>query len=157
VGVDTRSVPARHRKAVALAQALSRAAAWYSASLVAEVRAQGWDGLTASQVLAVPELAAAGAAGIRPAALARRLGVTRQSVQKLIDGLVSNGIVTVHPDEADGRATVAVLTDAGRRLDADLAQAAAKVEKDLVRRIGRDGVGTLAVLLDGGFRVDGGT
>jgi DNA-binding MarR family transcriptional regulator len=68
---------------------------------------------------------------------------------------VAAGLVSVHPDQSDGRATVAVLTAAGRRLNADLAEAAATVEKDLVRRIGREGVGTLARLLDGAFGADG--
>lgn len=152
MGVDTRTVPARQRRAVALAQGLSRAASWYNDALLSEVRSAGWDGITASQAAAIPELASPH--GVRPAALARRLGVTRQSVQKLLDGLVSLGLVSVHPDPGDGRATVAGLTDAGWRLNADVAEAAARVEKELVRRIGRERTSALATLLDGAFQPD---
>jgi DNA-binding MarR family transcriptional regulator len=112
--------------------------------------------VTASQLHALPEIASAGAAGMRPAALARCLGVTRQSVQKLVDGLLDAEVVTVHADPGDGRATVVVLTDAGRRLVADLATAATLVEKELVRRVGREQVAALASVLGDGWNGDSG-
>jgi DNA-binding MarR family transcriptional regulator len=155
VGVDTRTVPGKQRRGLTLAMGLPRAAAWFSSALVLQVRAAGWEGLTASQLHALPELAAVGKAGIRPAVLARRLGVTRQSVQKLLDGLLAVGLVAVHPDPSDGRATVATLTDSGRRLSADLADAASKVERELAKRIGKDEVAALAALLADGWRFDG--
>lgn len=155
MGVDTRTGPAKQRRAVALAQGLPRAASWFSDALLAEVRGAGWDGLTGSQLYAIPELAAAGSEGVRPAALARHLGVTRQSVQKLLDGLVAAGLVAVHPDPTDGRATSAVLTDSGWRLNVALADAASKVERELVRRIGRDQVATLAAVLGEGWGANG--
>jgi DNA-binding MarR family transcriptional regulator len=155
VGVDTRTGPVKQRRALALAQGLPRAASWFSDALLAEVRGIGWDGLTASQIHAVPELAASGSSGVRPAALARRLGVTRQSVQKLVDGLVTAGLVVVDPDPSDGRATTASLTAAGWRLNTDLADAASRVERELVRRIGREQVASLAAVLGTGWGSNG--
>jgi DNA-binding MarR family transcriptional regulator len=61
-----------------------------------------------SQVLALID-----AAGTRPAELARRAGVTRQSMAETLALLAANGLVDLRPDPGDGRAKLVVVTDAG--------------------------------------------
>lgn len=46
---------------------------------------------------------------------ARRLGLTRQSVQRVADQLVADGLARTRPDPADARALLLALTPAGRR------------------------------------------
>jgi DNA-binding MarR family transcriptional regulator len=65
-------------------------------------------------------------AGTRPAELARRAQMTRQSMNEALRGLVDAGFVEVVDDPSHGRAKVATLTPAGwkalrRGLDAALA------------------------------------
>lgn len=49
------------------------------------------------------------------ASAARRLGLARQSVQRVAGGLRADGLVTSSPDPADARAPQFALTDEGRR------------------------------------------
>jgi DNA-binding MarR family transcriptional regulator len=45
--------------------------------------------------------------------LGERVVLSRTRVSRLVDGLVADGLVRREPDPADGRATFAVITDAG--------------------------------------------
>lgn len=51
--------------------------------------------------------------GARLVDLARRLGLTKQSVQPLVRELAELGVVTTQPDERDGRSLRIVLTPRG--------------------------------------------
>jgi len=51
---------------------------------------------------------------------ARRLGLARQSVQRVADALVEHGLVQYLPNSADRRTKLAKITDAGRTLLAEL-------------------------------------
>jgi DNA-binding MarR family transcriptional regulator len=50
------------------------------------------------------------------AGAARRLGLARQSVQRVADRLVAEGLAVAEPDPADARAPRLALTPAGRRV-----------------------------------------
>lgn len=50
------------------------------------------------------------------AAAARRLGLARQSVQRVADQLLADGLAVSSPDPADARAPQLELTPAGRRV-----------------------------------------
>ena len=54
------------------------------------------------------------------AATARRLGLARQSVQRVMNDLRADGAVVAEPDPRDRRAPVFTLTSEGARLAADL-------------------------------------
>ena len=54
------------------------------------------------------------------ASAARRLGLTRQSVQRVANDLLTGGLATATPDPADARAPLFVLTADGETLVADL-------------------------------------
>ncbi len=51
---------------------------------------------------------------------ARRMGLTRQSVQRVADTLAEHGLVEYLPNPADGRAKLATVTDTGRALLTEL-------------------------------------
>lgn len=54
------------------------------------------------------------------ASAARRLGLTRQSVQRVANDLLSDGLATATPDPTDARAPLFALTSEGESLVADL-------------------------------------
>lgn len=56
------------------------------------------------------------------AGAARRLGLARQSVQRIADRLLADGLAVAEPDPADARAPRLTLTPDGRRVLADLVE-----------------------------------
>lgn len=62
--------------------------------------------------------------GIKPSELSAKIGLTRGAVSKLLVRLAGKDLVSIRGDERDGRAQVATLSAAGRRLVPKLAAAA---------------------------------
>ena len=60
-----------------------------------------------------------GRSGIRQSELVRRMGLSKQAVQQLLDDLVADGIVERKSDAADRRGKLIVFTAAGRKMLAD--------------------------------------
>ena len=81
--------------------------------------------------------------GTRASELARRAGVTRQSMGELVADLVRKGYLAQRPDASDRRAKIVVLTEAGRRLDREATQAIADLEAEYRRELGDERVEAL--------------
>lgn len=75
--------------------------------------------------------------GTRPTELARRAGMTKQSMGELVADLEAKGYVERREDASDRRARVVVLTEAGVRLDREARGAIADIERTYRRRLGR--------------------
>src|SRR4051812_47364638 len=58
-------------------------------------------------------LAHVGPSGVRQADLVRRMGLTKQAVQQIVDELAAEGIVERRPDPGDARGRIVALTAAG--------------------------------------------
>ena len=71
-----------------------------------------------------------GRAGIRQSELVRRMGLSKQAVQQLIDGLVADGIVERKADRDDKRGKLIVFTAGGRKMLAD----SNRVKQDIEER-----------------------
>lgn len=78
--------------------------------------------------------------------VARRVGVTRQSVQRIADLLVESGLAQYQPNPAHRRAKLLSPTSQGRDAVRRIAPAHAEFAKQLVDKIGHD---HLAQILDG--------
>lgn len=100
---------------------------------------------TSAMVLAgYPHFAGSGAAivqfigprGARPADIARRLGVSRQAVQQMIDALEAGGVVVRAPDPDDGRGKILRLTDKGAEAHWRGNIEKAEIEAKLARALG---------------------
>ena len=76
--------------------------------------------------------------GARPAEIARKLGVSRQAVQQLIDTLEHDGIVTRVPDPEDGRAKIVRLTASGAEAHQLGNRVKARIEAALTEELGAD-------------------
>src|SRR5690606_14801932 len=79
-----------------------------------EIHAAGRFGLSRARLGVLLWLEASGEAGLRPAELADRLGVSRATISSLLDGLERDGLVARRADPDDGRARRVVATRAGR-------------------------------------------
>jgi DNA-binding MarR family transcriptional regulator len=82
-------------------------------------------------------LSAASVGGQTVAQLARRLGLARQSVQRVADALEGEGMLRYEPNPDHQRAPRVVLTDEGSKTLARLTSAAAEWEGPLAARLGR--------------------
>ncbi len=80
------------------------------------------------------------------AEVARSVGVTRQSVQRIADLLVERGLARYEPNPAHRRAKLLSPTPQGRDAVRRIAPAQAELAKQLVDKVGHD---QLAQLLDG--------
>jgi DNA-binding MarR family transcriptional regulator len=80
-------------------------------------------------------------------AIARRLGVTRQAVQPVVNELALDQLVQFVPNPARRRSPFVVLTPRGRRVLASLTAAASAANRSLADRIGPgDVIGTRRAL-----------
>lgn len=136
---------AAYRRGPSLPARLLAAADWFNDSLSTAMEAAGWPFLSRSQSLVFVSL---DDDGTRPAELARRLGITRQSMQELLRKLRDHGLITIDVDPADGRATIVRLAPRAHILGRDAAVISARLEAELAERIGSDTVDQLRAALE---------
>lgn len=75
----------------------------------------------------------------RPVAdIARTVGVTRQSVQRIADLLVERGLANYEPNPAHRRAKLLCPTDEGHAAVRRIAPAHAEVARELADKVGHD-------------------
>lgn len=110
-----------------------------------DLQRRGHTSLTASLIALLPHLETGGS---RVAEAARRAGITKQAVGKLVGELERLGYVTRSPDPTDGRAAVVTFTTTGKRLLSDIRRTIATIEKDYAARLGEERLRQLRVLLN---------
>lgn len=119
---------------------LLAAAEWFNDALITRMEHAGWPLLSRSQSLLFVKI---DDDGTRPAELARRLGIARQSMQELLAKLRDHGLVTVDVDPSDGRATIVRLAPRAQLFGRDAAIISAALEAELADRIGDGAVAGL--------------
>lgn len=113
---------------------LAYALFWMDESLQASLEAAGWERMNRTRSMIMLSITV----GInRPAQLARNLGVSRQAIHQLLQGMKSEGLLELVPDPHDKRAKVVQFSrdSDGIRLAAEAAIVA--IEKELAARIGK--------------------
>jgi len=123
-----------------LALALLHASRWFDAQLLEQLEQRGWPRLGPAQSLVFAHLPGE---GISPAALARRLGTSRQAAHELVAGLHRHGLLEVVADPHRRGGGLVVLTATGRALAHDAREVLAGLEEPL----GRERVEALHELL----------
>jgi DNA-binding MarR family transcriptional regulator len=87
------------------------------------------------------------------------LGVSKQAAGQLVDTLVTRGYLDRTPDPDDRRRLTITLTARGRAAAEEIRSAVARVDADLVRRVGPEYVAharaTLAALIEAGNDAEG--
>jgi len=106
------SSPLRRPTRIPLIALVYRANRALQADMVDEARARGWDHAKPAHNSVFGTL---GFEGARPAELAARAGITRQSMGEVIRELVDFGILEMEPDPNDKRAKVVRYTELGIR------------------------------------------
>ena len=122
---------------------LGRAVRAMSTTMMAKVAGRGFNDMTPAFASLMPLL---DATGIRPTALAKRAGISKQAISQLVRELEARGYVEQVPDSTDTRAKIARLTKRGVALHAACAEvrlelqsvALAKLGKSRVSRLRRD-------------------
>lgn len=88
-----------------------------------------------------------GGKGIRQSALVRRMRLSKQAVQQLVDELVADGIVERLPDPADARGRIVVLTAAGNRLARVANEVKRELDAEARHKLGDEGFEALMIAL----------
>src|SRR5690606_12694029 len=76
--------------------------------------------------------------GTRATELARRAGITKQSMSELVQQLEAGGIVERRPDPADGRAKIVYFSKAGLAWLEAFGSALHNAEQRMARELGAD-------------------
>lgn len=123
-----------------LAGALLGAADWFDTALRARLAARGWPHLSRTRSLLFLHL---GRGVVRPAALAREIDVSRQAIQKLLDGLETHRLIERSPDPDDARSQIVQLTEQGQAFVDEASALLCDLEVELAERIGTAAVDSL--------------
>lgn len=116
--------------------------------LLARLEADGWPALTVNQVFLFAHLEPD---GVTPSELARRMGMSRQSMQKNLDRLRQLDLVTLEPHPQDRRSRLVVQTPDGERFSRAAAMALDGFERRLEAALGTDAVNTARAVVTADF------
>ncbi len=114
------------------------------AELMVRLEAAGWPRLTINQVLLFAHL---DSTGVTPAELARRMSMSRQSMQKNLDRLSDLELVTMEPHPEDRRSNLVIHTAQGLRFSRGAAQVLDGFERRLEAALGFDAVNQARTVL----------
>lgn len=112
---------------------LNDAVARFESSILQKMDEAGYHGFSLSHVTITRNL---DLEGTRATELARRAGITKQSVSELINQLEAEGVVERRPDPADGRAKIVYFSKAGLLWLESFATALRQTEEAMVEQLG---------------------
>lgn len=107
---------------------------WFDEGLQRALEARGWPSLTRPESMVMHHVILG---IVRPADIARSLGLTRQAVHSTIAQIVEKGVFELAPDPEDGRIRIVVLTGVGKAMRADAQKIVTWLAMRLGERIGR--------------------
>ncbi|WP_338702814.1 MarR family winged helix-turn-helix transcriptional regulator [Streptomyces sp. Q6] len=128
-----------------LPQLLGEARRWFEEGLLADLAGGGVPAVTPPQVQL---FAALDKDGTTVSELARRMGVTRQTVHQAVHALVAAGLLEQVPDPASARQRLIRRTAEGRHAHDRARRALDRLEARLAERIGADAVAALRAALE---------
>ena len=117
---------------------------WLDEQLQARIHARGWPDVSRSQSMILLNVAAG---VVRPADIARRMGVSRQAIHTTIAQLVEMDVVRLVADPRDGRHKRLELTDTGGRMRDDAQAAMDAITAGVADSVGRDAFTTMLAAL----------
>ncbi|MEM7021469.1 MAG: MarR family winged helix-turn-helix transcriptional regulator [Pseudomonadota bacterium] len=112
---------------------LWRAAMAWKTQFAEEMVQAGHDWYAEARSSVVPFI---GPRGTRQAELVRRIGLTKQAVQQLVDDLEREGVVVRRPDPNDQRAKIVVFTEKGMAARRDAQRIKLAIESEWRERLG---------------------
>ncbi|MCI0633833.1 MAG: MarR family winged helix-turn-helix transcriptional regulator [Actinobacteria bacterium] len=128
-----------------MARLLLAAFRWFEDGLFYVLDEAGWPGIRRPHSAVFGHL---DKEGTRESELARRIGVTRQSVHQTVMELRDMGLVELVTDPSNASAKLVVVTPLGRKQSRVALKAFADLEAELARRIGKARVRELRRILE---------
>ncbi|MEV4502163.1 MarR family winged helix-turn-helix transcriptional regulator [Streptomyces klenkii] len=128
-----------------LPQLLGDARRWFEEGLLAALEAGGAAPVSPTQAQL---FAALDDQGTTISELARRMGVTRQTVHQAVHGLVAAGLLEQTPDPASARQRLIRRTGEGERAHRQAGLILEQLEEQLAERIGREQADALRTALE---------
>nr|WP_202538398.1 MarR family transcriptional regulator [Streptomyces sp. SID8379] len=128
-----------------MAQLLGEGRRWFEEGLLAALEAGGVQPVTPTQTQLFAVL---DEGGTTVSELARRMGVTRQTVHQAVHALVAAGLLEQVPDPASARQRLIRRTPAGRHAHDRARRALDRLEARLADRIGAAAVDALRAALE---------
>lgn len=128
---------------------LAYALFWMDESLQASLEAAGWERMNRTRSMIMLSITV----GInRPAQLARNLGVSRQAIHQLLQGMKQEGLLELVSDPNDRRAKIVQFSSGSDGIREAAEAAIFAIEKELAGRIGKQAFANLkkALALDWG-------
>ncbi|CAA0079076.1 Uncharacterised protein [Zhongshania aliphaticivorans] len=127
---------------------LAYALFWMDESLQASLEAAGWTRMNRTKSMIMISVTV----GInRPAHLAHNLGVSRQAIHQLLQGMRDDGLLELVPDPADRRAKIVRFSASAVKVRQDAEKAIIGIEEELARRIGKPSLKQLKQILSKGW------
>ncbi len=123
-----------------LGAALLFASDWFNDALVGRLQASGWPRFSRTEALV---FAFVDEDGTRPVELARRIGISRQSMHTVISKLIQRDLLTTDPDPNDARSLLVRLSSRGNQLAHAASKVIEELEGELAGRIGTEHVESL--------------
>ncbi|CAN7580307.1 MarR family winged helix-turn-helix transcriptional regulator [Rhizobium sp. LjRoot254] len=116
----------------------------WNLEFVARMQAAGHGWFTAARSSLIGHIAPK---GTKQGSLVDRIGISKQAIQQLVDGLEDDGILERVPDADDKRSRIVRLTEAGRAAMKDANRIKIEIESGYRERIGSDEFALLSELL----------
>ena len=130
---------------LSLAQLVGRVDLWFKKKLIAALEASGQHGFNTSDILTLANL---NCGRTYPSELARRIGVSRQAVYKLLKNLEKKEIVTLETDLERRNSKVIIITPKGELMIRGAVETLQAIETDLRGIISSKSVDQLRVILE---------
>jgi DNA-binding MarR family transcriptional regulator len=112
--------------------------------LLKRLAADSWPLITQNQSLVFAYLSPQGTTASE---LSRRVGITRQSMHKLLEGLMCEKLVLLKAHPEDGRSSLVMLSARGRRLMAAAQKHLVDIEQELQDHIGAEQLAQLRQIM----------
>ncbi len=113
---------------------LAYALFWMDESLQASLEAAGWERMNRTRSMIMLSITA----GInRPAQLARNMGISRQAIHQLLQGMKDEGFLELVPDPDDKRAKIVKFSAGSEGIRKAAQEAISSIERELEARIGK--------------------
>lgn len=128
-----------------LAQLVGRADLWFKKKLLAALESSDHKGFGSSDILMLANL---DCGRTYPSEVARRIGVSRQAVYKLLRNLEQKEIVSLEQDSERKNSKVIVITSKGEAMIRDAIILLQGIEKELRDKIGEESVDRLRAVLE---------
>jgi DNA-binding MarR family transcriptional regulator len=114
---------------------------WFDEGLQTSLQARGWPRLTAPESMVMIHVIVN---IVRPADIARSMGLTRQAIHITLNQVIKKGIFELQDDPNDRRGKIVCFTSVGKAMRRDAQMIVKYCAEQLVARIGEEHVQNLA-------------